>query len=95
MAEQINYFNEIVKFDRLLRLFTCYKHVDDLDATDVRMQCEKILDKLKTHCPDVYEENIEKLKEKLNTALSKISKQTKPKMKSREGSHVSKKISSS
>lgn len=32
MTENINPYNEIAKFDRLLRLFNCYKHLDDSDA---------------------------------------------------------------
>lgn len=49
-GDDINIYDEIVKFDRLLRLYRCYKKSDDSNKDSVKVQCERILNKLKKNC---------------------------------------------
>ena len=53
-ADTTSVKNEVVKLDRILRLFRCYKNNDSSDIEKVKDHCQKILGKIQSLCPEKY-----------------------------------------
>ena len=76
-----NIKNEVVKLERVLRLFRCIKKNDHSDVDEIRKQCSKILLRIQSLCPDIYEEIESKILKEVEDSLSLEEEKPKAKKK--------------